>query len=56
MLHLAIVRSPYAHARITGIDTAGRPAAPGVIAVFTGADIADEPGRRCRAPGRSPRT
>ena len=56
MLHLAMVRSPFAHATITSIDTSAAKAAPGVIAVLTGADIADEQGARCRAPGRSPRT
>ena len=44
MLHLAMVRSPFAHARITAIDTAAAKAAPGVIAVFTGADLADSQG------------
>ena len=34
------LRSPYPHARITGIDKAAAEAMPGVIAVFTGADIA----------------
>ena len=41
MLHLAMVRSPFAHATITSIDTSEAAAAPGVIAVFTGKDIAD---------------
>ncbi|CAN7177191.1 xanthine dehydrogenase family protein molybdopterin-binding subunit [Knoellia sp. LjRoot47] len=41
MLHLAMVRSPLAHATIAGIDTEAARQAPGVIAVFTGADIAD---------------
>jgi aerobic carbon-monoxide dehydrogenase large subunit len=41
MLHLAMVRSPFAHATITGIDTEAARAASGVVAVFTGADIAD---------------
>jgi carbon-monoxide dehydrogenase large subunit len=36
--HAAILRSPHAHARIRKIDTAPAKAAPGVIAVFTGAD------------------
>ena len=40
-LHLALVRSPYAHARITSIDTAAAAALPGVVAVYTGADLAD---------------
>ncbi|WP_029009863.1 xanthine dehydrogenase family protein molybdopterin-binding subunit [Azospirillum halopraeferens] len=35
-----ILRSPHAHARIAGIDTADAQAAPGVVAVFTGADMA----------------
>ncbi len=40
--HAAMVRSPYAHARIRSIDTTHAKAAPGVIAVLTGADfIAD---------------
>src|SRR5437763_16686282 len=34
-LHLAFVRSPLAHGRINGIDTAEAEAAPGVRAVFT---------------------
>ncbi|MFP5407462.1 MAG: xanthine dehydrogenase family protein molybdopterin-binding subunit, partial [Gammaproteobacteria bacterium] len=36
----AFLRSPHAHARIGSIDTTAARAAPGVIAVFTGADIA----------------
>ena len=39
-LHVAFVRSIYAHARITGIDTAEAEKAPGVVAVYTGKDIA----------------
>ena len=35
-----IVRSPHAHARIKSIDTAAAKAAPGVVAVFTGEDMA----------------
>jgi carbon-monoxide dehydrogenase large subunit len=38
-LHLAFVRSPLAHARITSIDTAAALAAPGVVAVLTAADL-----------------
>jgi carbon-monoxide dehydrogenase large subunit len=38
MLHAAIVRSPHAHARIKRIDTARAKKAPGVVAVYTGAD------------------
>src|SRR3954453_14491175 len=39
MLHLALVRSPVAHARITGIDADEARALPGVIAVYTAADL-----------------
>jgi 2-furoyl-CoA dehydrogenase large subunit len=39
MLHLHILRSPYAHARILGIDTAAAEALPGVACVLTGKDI-----------------
>ncbi len=42
MLHAAVLRSPYAHARIVSIDTSRAAALPGVHAVFTGADIAKE--------------
>ncbi len=35
------LRSPYAHARIKSIDLAAAKAAPGVLAIFTGADLAD---------------
>jgi len=38
--HAVIVRSVHAHARIRAIDTAAALAAPGVVAVFTGADVA----------------
>jgi CO/xanthine dehydrogenase Mo-binding subunit len=38
MLHCAILRSPYAHARIVRIDTSAAEALPGVIAAITGAD------------------
>ncbi|QIZ35676.1 xanthine dehydrogenase family protein molybdopterin-binding subunit [Saccharopolyspora sp. ASAGF58] len=43
-LHLAILRSPVAHARITSINTDEARRMPGVSAVFTGRDIADEQG------------
>ena len=39
-LHAYILRSPHANARITGIDTSAAKTAPGVAAVFTGADMA----------------
>ncbi|MBL8349624.1 MAG: xanthine dehydrogenase family protein molybdopterin-binding subunit [Burkholderiaceae bacterium] len=37
--HLAFLRSTYAHARITGIDTSAAQGMPGVLAVYTGADL-----------------
>src|SRR6516162_7042449 len=39
-LHAYILRSPHAHARIAGIDTAAAQRAPGVVAVYTGKDMA----------------
>ncbi|PGH55973.1 carbon monoxide dehydrogenase [Azospirillum palustre] len=39
MTHAVHVRSPYAHARILGIDVADALAMPGVVAVLTGADM-----------------
>ncbi len=39
-LHLAVVRSTYAHARILRIDTSAATALPGVVAVYTGDDLA----------------
>jgi aerobic carbon-monoxide dehydrogenase large subunit len=44
LLHAAILRSPYAHARILKIDAAPARAVPGVVAVFAGADINDQCG------------
>ncbi|HEX5827448.1 MAG TPA: xanthine dehydrogenase family protein molybdopterin-binding subunit [Candidatus Limnocylindrales bacterium] len=41
MAHARILRSPYAHARIRGIDTSAAKAHPGVIAVVTADDLAD---------------
>ena len=38
MLHLAILRSPMAHAKIVSIDTTEAKTRPGVVAVFTGQD------------------
>jgi CO/xanthine dehydrogenase Mo-binding subunit len=42
-LHMRIVRSAHAHARIVAIDTAAARALPGVVAVWTVDDIADLP-------------
>jgi carbon-monoxide dehydrogenase large subunit len=43
MTHLAILRSPYAHANIRSIDASAAKSMPGVLAVFTGADIPYNP-------------
>jgi 2-furoyl-CoA dehydrogenase large subunit len=39
MLHMAMMPSPVAHARLRGVDTAAAAAVPGVVAVLTGADL-----------------
>jgi len=44
LLHAVIVRSPHAHARITRIDVASARQTPGVVAVFTGADLTGKVG------------
>jgi aerobic carbon-monoxide dehydrogenase large subunit len=44
MLHLAILRSPMAHAKITAVDTTAAKSRPGVIAVYSGRDFADTQG------------
>ena len=36
MVHVVFVRSPHAHAAITGIDASAALALPGVLRVFTG--------------------
>jgi carbon-monoxide dehydrogenase large subunit len=38
-LHVAFVRSVYAHARINSIDTSEALKAPGVVAIYTGKDV-----------------
>src|SRR5277367_2150863 len=40
MVHVAFVRSPHAHARIRAIDAAAAKATPGVVAIVTGAELA----------------
>ena len=47
MTHVAVLRSPYAHARIKSIDTTQAEAHPGVIAVYTGKDFEDIPALPC---------
>ncbi|MCL6646356.1 MAG: hypothetical protein K6U88_15600 [Dehalococcoidia bacterium] len=39
-VHAAFVRSPHAHARIVSIETAAAAAAPGVVRIVTGAEVA----------------
>jgi carbon-monoxide dehydrogenase large subunit len=39
--HVHFVRSPVAHARIRSVDVSAAVRAPGVVAVFTGTDMAD---------------
>ncbi len=41
MLHLALLRSPYPHAKIISISTTAAKAMPGVEAVLTGADLSE---------------
>jgi carbon-monoxide dehydrogenase large subunit len=41
MTYASFVRSPHAHARIRGIDASAAKAIPGVLAVYTGKDLAD---------------
>src|SRR6266540_1000151 len=42
MLWMHVVRSPYAHARITSVDVSKALAAEGVVAAFSGQDLADD--------------
>ena len=44
LLHMAVVRSPYAHAKITSIDTTAAKAMRGVSLVATGEDLKDVQG------------
>ncbi len=43
-LHVVFVRSLYAHARINGVDASEALKAPGVVAVYTGKDVAEKIG------------
>ncbi|WP_419933742.1 xanthine dehydrogenase family protein molybdopterin-binding subunit [Candidatus Palauibacter sp.] len=42
MLHMALVRSPFGSARINSVDVSAAAAADGVVAAFSGADLAGE--------------
>ncbi|GEL17921.1 xanthine dehydrogenase family protein molybdopterin-binding subunit [Pseudonocardia asaccharolytica] len=55
--HAAILRSPVAHARVNGIDTTAAKALPGVVAVFTAADLKEHSrplSHRLAVPGIRP--
>lgn len=61
--YIAFLRSPYAHARILSIDVSAAAAMPGVLAVYTGAQLADAgvkamppPAGFQRADGKPPAT
>jgi carbon-monoxide dehydrogenase large subunit len=71
MAHAVFVRSPHAHARIAAIDTTKAAAAPGVLAILTGADyradglgpiphnaglMSSPPDLKVRLPGMAPVT
>src|SRR5690606_4878808 len=52
MLHLAVLRSPMAHARLARVDVSAALDRPGVVAAFTGADLSDDAaGLPCAWPG-----
>lgn len=44
MLHVAILRSSHGHAKIKSLDTDAARRHPGVVAVFTGAELRDQIG------------
>jgi aerobic carbon-monoxide dehydrogenase large subunit len=44
LLHMAFLRSPHAHAKITRVDVGPARNQPGVIAAFSGADFGEEQG------------
>ncbi|MBX6752160.1 MAG: xanthine dehydrogenase family protein molybdopterin-binding subunit, partial [Micromonosporaceae bacterium] len=50
MLHLAILRSPYAHAKITRIDVSAARLQPNVVAAFSGADLDNQGTLACAWP------
>jgi carbon-monoxide dehydrogenase large subunit len=44
MLHIAVVRSPVAHGKITNVDVSAAQQSPNVVAVYSGRDFAEEQG------------
>jgi carbon-monoxide dehydrogenase large subunit len=54
MVYGVTLRSPYGHARIASIDTSAAEAMPGVLAIYTAADVADYGGIPCVVPLSAP--
>jgi carbon-monoxide dehydrogenase large subunit len=52
MLHMQVVRSTHAHARLSKVDVSAAKAAPGVALVMTGAEC--RAGRCCPRPSTCP--
>ena len=52
MLHACILRSPYAHAKILGVDVAAAAALPGPVLVMLGKSIGRVESRENRAARR----
>jgi carbon-monoxide dehydrogenase large subunit len=50
LLHMAFVRSPFAHARITSVDVSAAKDMPGVIAAFSAADFGEQGSLPCGWP------
>ena len=42
MVHMSVLRSPFARAKVTKLDVSAALERPGVVAAFTGADLAEE--------------
>jgi aerobic carbon-monoxide dehydrogenase large subunit len=42
MLHMAVVRSPFAHARVVKVDASNALEVPGVVGAWSGADLAEQ--------------
>ena len=49
-VHAVMVRSPHPHARIRGVETARAKAMPGVLGVYTGADLTQYGTLKCIVP------
>jgi carbon-monoxide dehydrogenase large subunit len=50
MVHIAVVRSPMAHATINSVDTSAAADAPGVFGAWSGADLSEQGGLPCAWP------